>query len=219
MKRKQSEAKTPEESDEILKAEMTDPTDAPVSEEIGRDVGDDREALTQEIPQEDEVSEKDREIADLKDRYMRLLAEYDNFRKRSRAERENIYADALLENAKEWLLVVDNIDRAMDFASLPPEGILPDGTASGESVSEAEILEKVASGVALIQKQAQEVLAKLGIEEIAGDVGDSFDPNFHSAVAHIEDDSFGEQTIFSVFQKGYKKGDRVIRYSLVQVAN
>jgi len=148
-----------------------------------------------------ETDEKEKEVEELKDRYMRLLAEYDNFRKRSRAERDNIYTDATVDNAKEWLLVVDNIDRAAEYKK-----------DAGEMESEAE-------GVFLIQKQAQEVLAKLGIEEIKCEVGGEFDPNIHSAVTHIEDDSLGTQCIAAIFQKGYIKGDRVVRYALVQVAN
>lgn len=139
------------------------------------------------------------ELADMKDRYMRLLAEYDNFRKRTAKERDSLYSDAVIEVAKEWLPVIDNIERAIAYSA-----------DNGQKISE---------GMEKILKQGQEVLAKLGIEEILCERGTCFDPNFHSAVAHIEDDELGEQAVSQVFLKGYKIGERVIRHSLVQTAN
>lgn len=151
----------------------------------------------------EEENPEQKEITELKDRYMRLLAEYDNFRKRSRTQMDNIYIDATVDSVKEWISVVDNIDRAMEYQE-----------SGGD-----ETAGKIAEGVALIKKQAMEVLAKQGVEEIVCEQGAPFDPNFHAAVAHIEDESLGEHCIAMVFQKGYIKGDRVIRYAMVQVAN
>lgn len=145
----------------------------------------------------------DQELSDVKDRYMRILAEYDNFRRRTQKEREGLYTDAVIDVTKEWLSVIDNVERALGFA----------GT------SEDENMNKLSEGMVMICKQAGEVLAKLGVEEIPSAVGSAFDPNLHAAVTHIEDDSLGEQCIAQVFLKGYKKGDRVIRHTLVQVAN
>lgn len=145
----------------------------------------------------------DQELSDVKDRYMRILAEYDNFRRRTQKEREGLYTDAVADVTKEWLLVVDNVERALSFAEKTE-----DGNA-----------DKLSEGMLMICKQAGEVLTKLGVEEIPGEIGSSFDPNLHAAVTHIEDDSLGEQCIAQVFLKGYKKGDRVIRHTLVQVAN
>lgn len=139
------------------------------------------------------------ELSDMKDRYMRLLAEYDNFRKRTIKERDSLYSDAVMEVAKEWLPVIDNVERAIAYA--------------------ADNDQKISEGMEKILKQAQEVLAKLGIEEILCERGTCFDPNFHAAVAHIEDDELGEQAVSQVFLKGYKIGERVIRHSLVQTAN
>jgi molecular chaperone GrpE len=139
------------------------------------------------------------ELSDMKDRYMRLLAEYDNFRKRTIKERDSLYSDAVAEVAKEWLPVIDNVERAIAYAA-----------DNGQQISE---------GMEKILKQAQEVLAKLGIDEILCERGTCFDPNFHAAVAHIEDDELGEQAVSQVFLKGYKIGERVIRHSLVQTAN
>ena len=145
----------------------------------------------------------DKELSDVKDRYMRILAEYDNFRRRSQKEREGLYTDAVADVTKEWLLVVDNVERALSFA-----GKAEDGNT-----------DKLSEGMLMICKQAGEVLAKLGVEEIPSEPGSLFDPNLHAAVAHIEDDSMGEQCIAQVFLKGYRKGDRIIRHTLVQVAN
>lgn len=145
----------------------------------------------------------DQELSDVKDRYMRILAEYDNFRRRTQKEREGLYAEAVADISKEWLSVVDNIERALSFAG-------KDADASADKLSE---------GMVMICKQAGEVLARLGVEEIPSEIGSAFDPNLHAAVTHIEDDSLGEQCIAQVFLKGYKRGDRVIRHTLVQVAN
>ncbi len=143
------------------------------------------------------------EISELKDRYLRLLAEYDNFRKRTQKERESLYADAVAEIAKEWLPVIDNVERAMCF----------------QIEDSQETAQKVAEGVRMIHRQIQEVFAKFGIREIDCAEGVCFDPNLHEAVLHVEDGELGEQCIAQVFQKGYRTADRVLRYSVVKVAN
>ena len=145
----------------------------------------------------------DQELSDVKDRYMRILAEYDNFRRRTQKEREGLYTEAVADVTKEWLLVVDNVERALSFAEKTDD---PNA-------------DKLSEGMVMICKQAGEVLTKLGVEEISSEIGSAFDPNLHAAVTHIEDDSLGEQCIAQVFLKGYKKGGRVIRHTLVQVAN
>ena len=145
----------------------------------------------------------DQELSDVKDRYMRILAEYDNFRRRTQKEREGLYTEAVADISKEWLSVIDNIERALSFTD-------KNADASADKLSE---------GMVMIYKQAGEVLAKLGVEEIPSEIGSAFDPNLHAAVTHIEDDSLGEQCIAQVFLKGYKRGGRVIRHTLVQVAN
>lgn len=154
---------------------------------------------------EGEASEgnKDAELEELKDRYMRLLAEYDNFRRRTQKEKEEIYAASVAEVVKEWLPLVDDIERAV---------------ASSENMDETSV-EKVAEGIKLIGKQAGSVLGKLGVEEISGKEGEAFDPNLHEAVMHVEDENFGEQQIAQVFQKGYTCKGKVIRHTVVKVAN
>ena len=167
-------------------------TEGAASEEAGSE---------SEEPSEEEKAQA--ELAEMKDRYMRLLAEYDNFRRRTQKEKENIYADAISEVVKEWLPLVDDIERAV---------------ASSENMDESSV-EKVAEGIKLIGKQAVNVLGKLGVEEISSGEGEAFDPNLHEAVMHVEDESLPEQSIAQVFQKGYSCKGRVIRHSVVKVAN
>ena len=144
----------------------------------------------------EELEKKEKELAEEKDKYLRLMAEYDNFRRRATAERSAAYTDGL-EGALEKLLpIFDNLERAALY-------------------NEAD---KVAEGLVLIAKSASEALAALSVETF-GEVGDAFDPNLHNAVMHVEDEALGESEIVEVFQKGYVKGDKVIRYAMVKVAN
>ena len=161
------------------------------------------EEAAEEASEETEEDASAAELAELKDRYMRLLAEYDNFRRRTQKEKEEIYSAAVAEVVKEWLPLVDDIERAV---------------ASSENMDESSV-EKVAEGIKLIGKQAGNVLGKLGVEEIEGKEGESFDPNLHEAVMHVEDEAFGEQQIAQVFQKGYTCKGKVIRHTVVKVAN
>lgn len=148
-------------------------------------------------------SEIDKELSELNERYVRLAAEYDNYRKRTQRERDALYSDAVAEITKEWLPVVDNIERAMCFSD----------------EQSPETVQKVAEGVRLIHRQIQEVFAKFGIEEIECPIGECFDPNIHEAVLHTEDSEFGDHCVVQVFQKGYRTSDRIIRHSVVKVAN
>ena len=136
-------------------------------------------------------------VSDGNDKYLRLAAEYDNYRKRTTKEKEGIYADAKLDTVKPFLDVADNLDRAV---SLFEEG------------------DPHRQGVELIAKQLSAVLEKLGVTEIEA-LGQPFDPEKHNAVMHIEDESFGENTVAEVFQKGYQMGDKVVRFAMVKVAN
>lgn len=130
------------------------------------------------------------------DRALRVMAEYDNFRRRSKAERESVYSDAYADAIKEILPIIDNLERAEAYASS----------------------DDVNTGVAMILNAAREALSKMGVEEIAAE-GCEFDPNVHNAVMHIDDENLGENTVSAVLQKGYRRGDRIIRYAMVQVAN
>ena len=137
-------------------------------------------------------------LAEEKDKYLRMLAEYDNFRRRTAKEKETIYGDATADTIKGLLPVIDTLERAA--AGLTPE--------DAES--------PLGKGITMILKSATDALAKLGVEEVPCDV---FNPDFHNAVMHVEDESLGEGAIVAVFQKGYRKGDHIIRYAMVQVAN
>ena len=129
-----------------------------------------------------------------KDKYMRMIAEYDNFRKRTQKEKENTYADAYADAVNAILPVLDNLERA-------------------EQYNDPEAVKK---GVSMTLKAAKDTFTKLGITEIETK---TFDPNLHNAVMHIEDDQLGEGEIVEVLQKGYRKGDKIIRFAMVKVAN
>ena len=143
-----------------------------------------------------EIESLKKELAEQQDKYLRMAAEYDNFRRRSREEREGVYENALSDTVAELLPIIDNLDRAAMY---------DDG-------------EKVKEGLQMTAKSVEQVFAKLGVE-VFGAAGESFDPNIHNAVLHIDDDSFGEGEIVEVFQKGYKKGKHIIRFAMVKTAN
>ena len=145
----------------------------------------------------EELEKKEKELAEEKDKYLRLMAEYDNFRRRSQKEREGIYTDAVSDCLTEFLPLLDNLGRAAE--------------ASGDS-------EQVRVGLQMTNKSAETLLEKLGVEAF-GSVGDTFDPQLHNAVMHDEDESRGENEISDIFQRGYRRGDRVIRYAMVKVVN
>ncbi len=141
-----------------------------------------------------ELEKAKKDLAELNDRYLRTGAEYDNFRKRSRAEKESVYSDAYADALKALLPIIDNLELAGKYS----EG------------------EEVVKGMRMIASQLPGVLEKMGITEIETK---TFDPNLHNAVMHVEDESLGEGEITDVFQKGYKRGDHVIRHAMVKVAN
>ena len=135
-------------------------------------------------------------VAEQDDKYLRMAAEYDNFRRRSREEKDAIYETALTDTVGELLPIIDNLERAAMY---------DDG-------------EKVKEGLVMTAKATIEVFKKLGVEDF-GKVGETFDPNMHNAVMHIDDESLGEGEIVEVFQKGYKRGKRIIRFAMVKSAN
>lgn len=137
------------------------------------------------------------QLADLNDKLMRTLAEYDNFRKRSQKEKDAIYPDAVANTVLAFLPVLDNFERAL-----------------AAECKDADFKK----GVELIMNAFKDCLTKLKVEEIAA-LGEEFDPNLHNAVMHIEDDATADNVIVDVFQKGYKLGDKVIRHAMVKVAN
>ena len=143
-----------------------------------------------------ELEGKSKAYDELNDKYLRMMAEYDNFRKRSQRDRDGTYASAYEEALKEFLPMSDNLQRSLAYA----------GT------------ENFAKGIEMIVNQFSDTLKKLGIEEY-GKRGDPFDPNIHNAVMRTDDDSLGENTVAEVLQKGYRKGDKILRFAMVKVAN
>lgn len=131
------------------------------------------------------------------DAYLRLAAEYDNFRKRSQKEREALYTDIKAENVGKFLPVYDNLERAL----------------ANETADEA-----YKKGVEMTMAELRKIMDGLGVTEF-GEKGESFDPNLHNAVMHIEDESMEKNVIAQVFQKGFRVGDKVVRFAMVQVAN
>lgn len=156
------------------------------------------EEKTEETVVEKTVEEKLQEELDtVNDKFLRLMAEYDNFRKRTAKERLEVTSNATADAVMEILPVLDNFERAL-------------ATETTDTVYK--------QGIEMIFKQFAEATKKLGVEEI-NPVGEVFDPNFANAVNQIEDPELGENTVAEVFQKGYKIGDKVIRYAMVVVAN
>ena len=137
------------------------------------------------------------QVAQQEDKFLRLAAEYDNYRRRTAKEKKSIWSEAKADAAVAFLPVYDNLERAL----------------KQETADEA-----FKKGVEMTMTQLKEILAKLGIEEIPA-LGETFDPNLHNAVMHVEDESAGENTIVDVFQAGFKSGDKVIRFAMVKVAN
>ena len=141
-----------------------------------------------------QVDEKTAECQACEDKYLRMMAEYDNFRKRSAKEKEGVYADAYSDCIANLLPILDNLERA----------------------SGSDNFEAVKKGLEMTVKAFSDALEKMGVSEIETK---TFDPNLHNAVMHVEDEAFGESEIVEVFQKGYAKGEKVIRYAMVKVAN
>jgi len=150
---------------------------------------------------EKEIEELGEKLAEAQDRFQRTLAEFDNFRKRTMKEKASMYDDGVRDTIEKLLPIFDNLERAI-------------GSVEGK-VDENDPLFK---GVKLTDKQLKEILAAMGVEEIKA-LGEKFDPNLHAAVAHVDDESYGENEVIIDMLKGYKYKDKVIRHSMVKVAN
>lgn len=164
-----------------------------------------QEAEVTEVEVIDDTAEKisklEQQVAENFDKYQRSLAEFDNFRKRTMKEKATMYDDGVRDTVEKLLSVVDNLERAVSAQ----EG-------------KAEENDSFLIGVQMILKQFQEVLHGLGVEEIKA-LGEKFDPNLHAAVAHEDDENYGESEIILEMLKGYQYKDKVIRHSMVKVAN
>ena len=149
-----------------------------------------------EVNFEEEIEKLKKEIAERDDKYLRMAAEYDNFRRRSREEKDALYDTAVADTVSELLPIIDNLERA---------ALYDDG-------------EKVKEGLVMTAKATIAVFEKMGVEDF-GKVGETFDPNLHNAILHVDDDAYGEGEIVEVLQKGYKKGKHIIRFAMVKTAN
>ena len=149
-----------------------------------------------QAPEPSEADKLKASLAEANDKYLRMLAEYDNYRRRSQKERENIYADVRADTVKKFLPVYDNLARA----------------------AQHETDDETKKGVEGILAQFKAILEALGVTEIPT-VGKKFDANLHDALLHIEDEKYGEGEIVLELEKGFKLGDKVIRFAKVQVAN
>ena len=166
---------------------------APV-EEIQEEVVEETTETTEVTP---EVNPWEEKYNAEHDSYLRLAADYDNFRKRTTREKEASYGNGKADAVAKMLPVYDNLERALNQ----------------ETTDSA-----YKKGVEMTMNELVKIFTALGVE-IFGNVGDEFDPNLHNAVMHIENEELGENTIAAVFQKGFKIGDKVVRFAMVQVAN
>ena len=157
----------------------------------------DKKAKKKKSKETEALEQCEAEKKELEDRYLRLMAEYDNYRRRTQKERDNIYPDAVADTLKELLPLLDNLQRALETPCTD---------------------ESYITGIRMIQTGFEEYLKRMGVEAF-GKAGDPFDPNLHNAVMHIEDESLEKNVVAQVFQSGYRRGDRILRHAMVQQAN
>ena len=193
---------TPEEPKEVPQEEAPPAEEAPETAEKaekapkGRKKKEKTYTLTREQMEAAELAAK--QLESVKDQFVRLTAEYDNYRNRTAKEKDSLYQDAKADTIREFLAVYDNLERAV--------------STEGDEDSPHK------KGLEMIFHQYQEILKKLGVTEIEAQ-GAPFDPEKHNAVMHIDDENYGENVVSQVFQAGFMLGDKVIRHAIVQVAN
>ncbi len=188
----QTEASSEQQSDQELAQESKQ-----VEQEKEEEVCEQQEQMKQLKKQLEEKTQKAEEYHGM---LQRTMAEFENYRKRTTKEKEGLYQDATADTIGQMLAVVDNLQRAVE---------------TNKDNAEAA---QVVKGVQMVLSQFNDCLDKLGVEEIKA-VGEMFDPELHNAVMHIEDETVDDNTVVEEFQKGYKLKDRVIRHSMVKVAN
>ena len=201
--KKEEKQQTAPAADEIKEEVKTEEPEIEAKEADGKKT--DAEKAEEKKPEEKKGKEKKEEkkpdlkaeMDALNDKYLRICAEYDNFRKRSQKEKDSLYGDVKAETLKSFLPVYDNLVRAL-----------------AQSTED----EAYRRGVEMIMNQFNVTMEKLGVTEIEC-LGKKFDPAFHNAVMHVEDEEKGENEIVEVFQKGFMMGDKVIRFAMVKVAN
>lgn len=175
----------------------TESTEKEVTTEAAAQEKTDEKKAKDRTPEKTELEKLQDDYAALNDKHLRLMAEYDNFRRRSQRERDAIYPEATAAAATLFVAVADNFERAL-----------------AAQCADAEYKK----GAELTYQSLMDAFSKLKVEEF-GASGDAFDPNRYNAVMHVEDGSFGSETVVEVFQKGYQIGDRIIRHAMVTVAN
>ena len=201
--KKEKKKQTAPAADEIKEEVKTEEPEIEAKEADGKKP--EAEKAEEKKPEEKKGKEKKEEkkpdlkaeMDTLNDKYLRICAEYDNFRKRSQKEKDSLYGDVKAETLKKFLPVYDNLVRAL-----------------AQSTED----EAYRRGVEMIMNQFNVTMEKLGVTEIEC-LGKKFDPAFHNAVMHVEDEEKGENEIVEVFQKGFMMGDKVIRFAMVKVAN
>ncbi len=180
------------------KKKQSEPTEEVKTDEKTDEKTENEAECKENSKEESAQSKLEEELKAKNDAYLRLAAEYENYRRRTTEEKTNIYADATAKAIKEILPIGDSIEMALKSVDNAPE--------------------EYKKGLELICNQLKASLEKLNVETF-GEVGEEFNPELHNAVMKIEDDSLGENTIAQVFQTGYKTGDKIIRHAMVQVAN
>lgn len=180
------------------KKKQSEPTEEVKTDEKADEKAENEAECKEDSKEESAQSKLEEELKAKSDAYLRLAAEYENYRRRTTEEKTNIYADATAKAIKEILPIGDSIEMALKSVDNAPE--------------------EYKKGLELICNQLKASLEKLNVETF-GEVGEEFNPELHNAVMKIEDDSLGENTIAQVFQTGYKTGDKIIRHAMVQVAN
>lgn len=189
---KKESGKTPEKEEKKTAGAEKEKQDPPVKEEKVKSEAEPCKDL------EEKLKKAEEELQAQKERLLRTAAEYDNYRKRTEREKAAIYADATADTILQVLPVADNLERAL-----------------AQQECSVEDLRK---GVEMVNTQLLDALSKLGVAVI-GMEGEPFNPDFHNAVSHIEDEKLGENVISAVFQKGYRLGEKIVRHAMVQVAN
>lgn len=181
------------EQEEVLTEEKSEATEEPANQETSPESPE--EEKSEKEPSE--VEQLKEQLANMNENYLRQVAEFDNFRKRTAKEKQDTYSFALMKCVTEFLPIMDNFERALACETKDTE---------------------YQKGIEMIYTQLTDMLKKLGVSEIEAE-GKPFDPALHNAVSQKEDDSFGENIVCQVFQKGYQLGDKVIRHAMVVVAN
>ncbi|HHX72636.1 MAG TPA: nucleotide exchange factor GrpE [Clostridiales bacterium] len=182
-------------AEEVQKADVAQAAEAQMAEEAqtAETAGE-----TTAIDSTAELEALKAQLASEKENYLRLAAEYDNYRKRSNREKEALLSEAFAMAVSAFLPLIDNIERAVSYSDSNPES--------------------VREGVLLMEKQMRDITEKINLEEI-NPLNAPFDPTLHEAVMHVEDENIGENTVVEVFQKGWRLGDKIVRHAMVKVAN